>query len=52
MKHYTMEEIEEEQQKVFNEMFSVADILKGNNIEMHKEARKIALKRLKERDGR
>lgn len=42
----TMSEIAEEADKIFHEMFSVKDILKGNTIEMHKEAWDIANLRL------
>ena len=45
----TNEEIAEEQQRVFDEIFTVHDILIGNTIEMNQEARKIAITNLKER---
>ncbi len=40
-------EICKEQQRVFDEMFTVQDILKGDNIAMMAEAREIAIKNLK-----
>ena len=39
--------ITKEQKKVFNRMFTLNDIKKGNNLEMEEEARKIAIKNLK-----
>ncbi len=46
----TRDEIAEEQEKVFDELFTVDDIKKGNTVEMHQEARKIAINNLKEKD--
>lgn len=43
----TAKEIAIETDKVFNELYSLEDIIKGNTIEMKGEARKIAIKRLK-----
>lgn len=39
----TMIEINKETDRVFNEMFTIEDIIKGNTIEMREEARKIAI---------
>lgn len=46
----TMAEINKETDKVFDEMFSIEDILKGNTIEMREEARKIAIQNLKKKN--
>lgn len=42
----TIAEINKETDKVFDEMFSLEDIVKGNTIEMREEARKIAVSNL------
>jgi len=46
-KKLTSEVICKEQERVFDEMFTIHDIRVGNTIEMHEEARKIAIKNLK-----
>lgn len=43
-------EIWKEQQRVFDEMFTVHDILKGDTIAMMAEAREIAIQNLKTKD--
>jgi len=42
----TMEEIAKRSDKIFDDMFSVEDILKGDSIEMHKETWLLAKKEL------
>jgi len=44
----TSKMIGDKAQEVFDEMYSLDDIMKGNTIEMMTEARKIAIKQLKE----
>jgi len=39
--------LQAETNKVFNELFTIKDILSGNNYEMNLEARHIALQNLK-----
>ena len=46
----TMTEIKKETDKVFDKMFSIEDVLKGNTIEMREEARKIAIANLKKKN--
>ena len=45
----TSKMIADEQDVVFNELYTVQDIVKGNTVEMHQEARKIAIERLENR---
>ena len=42
--------ITKEQGRVFDRMFTLNDIKKGNNIEMAEEARKIAIENLKSKN--
>ena len=43
----TMEQIDKESQKVFNQIYTTRDVINGNNIEMANNARQIAIKRLR-----
>ena len=45
----TNQEIAIEQEIVFNQLFTVSDILKGDTIEMNKQARIIAIKNLQKK---
>ena len=42
--------IAKEQKRVFDRMFTINDIKKGNTIEMEEEARKIAIENLKSKN--
>lgn len=46
---FTAEEITKEQQEVFDNMYSIEDIKKGNTVEMMREARKQAISNLIDR---
>ena len=48
VKLFGMKEIAERAEKVFDELFTIEQVLKGNNVLMHKEAWDLAHKQLKE----
>lgn len=50
MRKFTPAEIAKEQQEVFDNMYSIEDIKKGNTIEMMQDARKQAISNLIDRE--